>query len=600
MEAALALGRALGTTMVLMGRTPTPVNSIGETSTSTRFTEAELRQRVLCEKRPGMTPRWVADEVKRLLAEQELTANLARFAAAGVKAIYRQADVTDPDSVRRVIGEVTSLFGPVRGLIHGAGVIADARIEKKTRAQFEDVTRVKVGGLENLLAAIDPRELKMLGLFSSFTGRYGRVGQVDYAIANEVLNKQARAWASMHPHCQVGSFNWGPWDGGMVNDHLRQIFAKEQVGLIPLAEGAALFASEFCQSNFRPVEIIVLAEPQIIDPASTQEVESPISASAAQVTVSRSEARADEPAAGGSRLGFERRLRIDGHPFLEDHVIGGKAVLPLAMMLEWMAQGATHLAAGMVLRGFEEVKVLKGVRLGVDDVADLQVRIAPAPTTDRSGSQHGGASRWLARMTSETGGKSLLHATAIVRLGESISQDKEIGTRWERSGIRTNPDAEMTPSSLYEGRLFHGPLLQGIEQVSHCDAHGITLATRLADAPRQWMREPHRHAWLLDPLVTDAVFQSAILWAWQQRGMPSLPTGVARIELFTRCFPAEGVTIAAVVRKATTHVVSMDVELRDKRGALVATIEGFESLMDASLREAFMAKRLRGGQLIER
>jgi len=34
-----------------------------------------------------------------------------------------------------------------------------------------------------------------IALFSSSTGRFGRVGQVDYAVANEVLNKTAQAEA---------------------------------------------------------------------------------------------------------------------------------------------------------------------------------------------------------------------------------------------------------------------------------------------------------------------------------------------------------------------------------------------------------------------
>ena len=39
------------------------------------------------------------------------------------------------------------------------------------------------------------------------------------------------------------SVNWGPWDGGMVTPALKQLFAKEGVGVIPLAEALGMFRS---------------------------------------------------------------------------------------------------------------------------------------------------------------------------------------------------------------------------------------------------------------------------------------------------------------------------------------------------------------------
>ena len=120
---------------------------------------------------------------------------------------------------------------PVRGLIHGAGVLADRRIVDQTDAQFDLVYDTKVEGLHNLFEAIDPESLEFLVLFSSSTARFGRTGQVAYAAANEYLNKWAQQAAIRLPDCRVVSFNWGPWAGGMVNDALRPLFEKE--GLAP-------------------------------------------------------------------------------------------------------------------------------------------------------------------------------------------------------------------------------------------------------------------------------------------------------------------------------------------------------------------------------
>src|SRR5206468_10644244 len=118
-----------------------------------------------------------------------------RVEQAGTKVVYRSVDVRDRQEVRSAIGAIRSEFGPIRGVVHGAGVLADRKIEDQTDEQFARVFETKVDGLESLLSAIGPEELRALVLFSSSTARFGRTGQVAYAAANEILNKRAQAEA---------------------------------------------------------------------------------------------------------------------------------------------------------------------------------------------------------------------------------------------------------------------------------------------------------------------------------------------------------------------------------------------------------------------
>ena len=82
-------------------------------------------------------------------------------------------------------------------------MLADRLITDKTRDQFHQVYGTKVAGLRALLAAAGRRRLRFLALFASTTGRFGRTGQVDYAVANEVLNKMAQAEARRRPDCRT-------------------------------------------------------------------------------------------------------------------------------------------------------------------------------------------------------------------------------------------------------------------------------------------------------------------------------------------------------------------------------------------------------------
>src|SRR5262249_8622176 len=112
-----------------------------------------------------------------------------------------------------------------------------------------------------LWGALDPDSLSLLVLFSSSSARFGRAGQVAYAAANEYLNKWAEQQALLLPSCRVVSFNWGPWDGGMVTGALKPIFEQEWHSLIPLDQGAKLVAALAGRNEAAPVEVVVLAEP---------------------------------------------------------------------------------------------------------------------------------------------------------------------------------------------------------------------------------------------------------------------------------------------------------------------------------------------------
>ena len=145
------------------------------------------------------------------------------------------------DAVANVIDMARIELGNVTGIIHAAGVLADRLIEDKTVEQFDSVYSTKVNGLNSLLSATRDDALKLMVLFSSTTARLGTKGQVDYAAANEILNKIAQSENQIRKDCKVLSVNWGPWDGGMVTPALKKLFAEEGVRRHWFKRGCRLF-----------------------------------------------------------------------------------------------------------------------------------------------------------------------------------------------------------------------------------------------------------------------------------------------------------------------------------------------------------------------
>jgi NAD(P)-dependent dehydrogenase (short-subunit alcohol dehydrogenase family) len=268
---------------------------------------------------------------------------LEAIRSAGAAVAYYAADVRDAGQVRSALEQARSRFGPIRGLIHGAGVIEDRLIADKSMEQFERVFDTKLNGFRALMAAAGADELKTIVIFSSVTARIGNRGQADYAMANEALNKLAWAESQRRPGCRVVSINWGPWECGMVTPSIKREFERQGVTLLPASDGAHSLLAELGRTADAPSEVVIGGT---LNPAAVEAVREKASSTLAAL--------------------FEREINVDSYPVLRSHIIDGRAVVPMALMAEWFGHGALHENPGLILQGLEDLRILKGIRLGLE------------------------------------------------------------------------------------------------------------------------------------------------------------------------------------------------------------------------------------------
>ncbi|MBU0616332.1 MAG: SDR family oxidoreductase [Planctomycetes bacterium] len=565
-EAALALTQVKRPVLVLLGRSPEPTPEpdwlVG------REREADIKRILLSQAFDGSrpTPAELEAEYRRRMANREVARNLERLRDAGATVVYRSVDVRDQVAVASLLDEVRAEHGPARGLIHAAGVLADHRIEDKTPEQFGSVFDTKVRGLRALLDVVRDDALKFMVFFSSVSGRFGRAGQVDYAMASEVLNKVAHQQAALRPGCRVVSINWGPWDGGMVTPSLKQEFVRLGIELIPPEAGARHLVEELCVPAQGAVEVVVgCSFPESARPPTTELQRRP-------GAVSRN---------GEMFVAFERELNVETHPFLRSHVLDGHPVLPMVMMLEWLGHGALHDNPGLHLYGLEDFRVLKGVILNNGPRA-VQVVTSRARRHDETFEVD-------VELRSREGDTEALHARAKASLTTRLPESPVFELPAE---LHERPFAPGV-AGAYRDILFHGPHFQGLEGIAGMSKRGIVAHVRSAPTPAEWMSEPLRSSWLGDPLVIDAGLQLGVLWCHEQLGALALPSYKARYRQY-RPFPRQGVTAVLEVGETGPHRLAGRITFVDAEGRVVAQSEGCEWTVDASLRRAFARNELVG------
>ena len=195
--------------------------------------------------------------VKQLLTQRELKQTLSDIEQLGGTAVYISEDITNTKAITKKVEEAVKTLGPINGLIHGAGNIADKLLEYKAEYDFELVFGTKVRSLRTLLACTQPEQLQHLILFSSISGFYGQFGQSDYSLSNEILNKFALQMGRSNNSCNVKSINWGPWDGGMVSPSLKNVYRKFNVQVMPIEEGVQFFMDEFTHQDADVKQMLV-------------------------------------------------------------------------------------------------------------------------------------------------------------------------------------------------------------------------------------------------------------------------------------------------------------------------------------------------------
>ncbi|MEI4474172.1 SDR family NAD(P)-dependent oxidoreductase [Frigidibacter sp. MR17.24] len=229
-------------------------------------------------------------------------------------------------------------------------------------------------------------------------------------------------------------------------------------------------------------------------------------------------------------------------PWLADHRVGGRVILPAAAMLEMLAAAAEEEfgAFGWELR---DVEILRAVEL--PEAAEIPLRTTWEPSARRMVIEQGGAAGWLPVAVARV--FAAVPAAPLPAAPEAVD--------WAETG------------SLYAGLagagLAYGPAFARAEALGWA---GAELRLRLGGAGLDGM--------LIDPTALDAVMHGLAAFAPLRRAPGAGPLVPGRVGRLRRLAPGRVAGGVLSLRHAGDEGAEADLRLLDDAGREVARIEG--------------------------
>ncbi|MEO3768213.1 SDR family NAD(P)-dependent oxidoreductase [Streptomyces sp. B5E4] len=191
-----------------------------------------------------------------------------QLTALGAEVRIAACDAADRDRLATLLDTVSDAH-PLRAVVHTAGVLDDATVDRLTPEQLAAVLRPKVDAAWNLHELTEHLELDAFVLFSSAAATFGAPGQANYATANTFLDALA---ALRHRRgLPATSLGWGLWaEASGMTGHLddADVARVSRAGVVPLTTAHGLELLDAGLSGSRPFLLPTGLDTRVLDPAT--------------------------------------------------------------------------------------------------------------------------------------------------------------------------------------------------------------------------------------------------------------------------------------------------------------------------------------------
>ena len=531
------------------------------------YEEKELRRQIIqhLERRgQPVKPAVINRSYQWLQQNREVKETIHRLQALGGEAVYCSADLRHRASLKAHLMPLTRRLGPITGLIHDAGPLDDAPLDAEPSnfvAQasasqgHEHSSTPQLARLGTLLETIAIDQLQYFVLFSSianfyrdFTQEFNPAPEGSLAIHQAVAQGIAQVEQvslgvkQRQPNCRVVAVNWSPPHSAALLSP--QTTDQCRIDILSVDEVTQKVVEEI---NHRQAEDSGTSLAQSL---ATSLAQSPIPV-AASVPATQHQVR--------------QQLSLAQNPFVADHRILGKPVLPFTCLLSWTTNVAEQRYPGYQCFSCEAAKLLKGIVFD-DSLADEYV--LDFQECERSPHEVILDSRIWSRDQHK---KLRYHFSSRIRLVRQMPTAPVL----ETVALHRDGKVLLKGQDFYQRGpkpLFHGPSLQGLQRILNLDESGVVAEYCFPGlTAREQGQFPIRN---INPFISDVQLHS--IWVWLQHCYDAvcLPTQMGEFQNYRNIPDGQTFyTTVTLVSKTQSRLV-IDIAVHDEGGSIYTLIKG--------------------------
>ena len=486
----------------------------------------ELKNKMWLEMKADKTVRATPVMLERAFGKVKdsitLYKNMQKIKALGGDVDYYQCDVTNGSMMKDVVTKIKAKYGKVDGLIHFAGFERSKLFTDKTTDEYYRTFDIKATSAAAFVALNFVKDTGFYAFASSIAGKYGNLGQSDYASANDFLAKLCISLQNQGQRAVSIDMSAYASVGMGVRPGVVEFLTSQGLKFVDPYDGMQIFLNEIVYGRVPEIVLtddlgnldwdkqIRINDPFILEDEAEEGGNTPSGGNGGQSDTPAATEDSSESVkhpqdetenfflgevknlAAGKEIAAENTFNAE-YPFLFDHAIEGTPYVPGVMGIETFMETASMLE-GKIPQGLEDVHFYLPIKLlrrrpqsvrikGVNDGGKVSMEIE-SDFINSKGVKMGSTRR---------------HFTARVL--------EHFESKWNQYKDKVNLDGgEMAVSKeeIYS-KYFHGPSFQVLGGIMKLDDNAVL---GVYEKPSQVLFHDGPKHLIAYPMLIEACFQT--------------------------------------------------------------------------------------------
>ena len=501
--------------------------------------KAKLWETMKADTTKKATPVMLEREYTRILDSITLYKNLEALKALGSKVDYHVCDVTDRKAMADTLASIKSAHGRLDGVVHFAGLERSKLVNEKTIEEFFKIYDVKAQSAMDLLASDIVKDSGFWLFISSIAGKFGNLGQSDYAAASDYTSKLAISLTNSGTRAIAIDMSAYAAVGMGARPGVEAFLKSQGLDFIQPDEGIQALVDEIVYGEVP--EYVLTSTLDKLD--WDRQVHIDHNPAPGKVKGNRkggngneggASGGGEEPPSGeegpvrpfvsqmtsdGKAMRAEKVFSLESDYYLRDHAISGTPYVPGVMGIETFMEAAAA-ASGKAPAGLEDVRFMLPIKLLRNKPQKVKIT---AEKTAPGKLDMAIESDFLNPQGIKLGNPRKHFAARTVDSADS---------KWAtvvKPNLGTLPAPVADSEQIYKV-YFHGPSFQVLESVLAIDDQRV-LAVYKRPAVYQW-KDGGKRDLLAYPMLIEAAFQACGYRDLHRDNVMALPDNVGRVLVY--------------------------------------------------------------------